>query len=578
MLPIDQVGAGRDKVTGTGVGGRQASPVIPAVPGNATGRSPRTSDKNRNTRRYVKTNDRFLGDPVNFNKFFTIKSPNGADLTKMNLLKADRELYEQLGELEKFNKDNDRKLYIEVRTADQGHKLTTLKKLAGETVEVIPHEQFNQSQDVITSDFLRNYTEEEIAEGFYYLGVRKVYRIKRRNNKGELEPTNTLILTFNTCTPPDKVRIVAGLGERVRMYIPLPRRCYMCQNYGHLRKNCRSDKEICGRCSEDCDQHHTTKTCQKTPKCFHCGLSHYSGSKICSRYTIEKEIIAVKVTDHLTFKEARRIVNARYPKRNLLYSAALQQNNEEQQTATTALTQNPTTNDVATQQRHTYALQGAIPKQTPSVAVPQQQILDPTESPALDGATAAPTEQRLSADPARSLAPGVVSVAPSEQHPPADPTGSLAPGGVSVAPPAQRRQRAHDGSLERPALKNILEQYGSPKLKRGNKRHKSTSPTRNAENPQQKRAKAPSKEKETKTAQPNSKMKISNIPTISGTTQPTNYTEVYNATDDPHLSQINRGTSGHNRTLSEIPRSQHDPGNKDRQRRHSSSKPRWKHK
>ena len=319
-LPTDQVGVGRHQGTGPGVGGRQASPVGSAVPNHsASGRSPRTSDRNRNTRRYVNTNNRFLGDPVTFNKFFTIKSPHGADLTRMNLLKADREIYNLLGEVERFNRDNENKLYVEVKSAEQGHKLSALTKLVNETVEVTPHEQYNQSQGVITSDFLRDYSEEEIVDGLHYLGVRKAYRIKRRNKSGVLEPTTTLILTFNTSSPPDKVRIVTGLGERVRMDIPLPRRCYMCQNYGHVKKNCRREKEICGRCSKECDEHHTTKTCQSTSKCFHCGLPHYTGSKVCTRYTIEKEIIAIKVTEHLTFKEARRKVNARYPRTNVPY-------------------------------------------------------------------------------------------------------------------------------------------------------------------------------------------------------------------------------------------------------------------
>jgi hypothetical protein len=104
------------------------------------------------------------------------------------------------------------------------------------------------------------------------------------------------------------------------------------------------------------------------------------------------------------------------------------------------------------------------------------------------------------------------------------------------------------------------------------------SPARTADDPCQKRAKAPSKtkEKETKNAKYLPKMGMSNIPTISGTT--TLHTEMRKTKDDLHPTQNNRGTSAQNRTLTEVPRTQHDPGNRDRSRRPSASKTKWKHK
>ena len=57
----------------------------------------------------------------NFVKFFTIKSKNDANLTKLNMFKVDRTIRNKIGAFEKISEDYSNKTWtIEVRSAAQG--------------------------------------------------------------------------------------------------------------------------------------------------------------------------------------------------------------------------------------------------------------------------------------------------------------------------------------------------------------------------------------------------------------------------------------------------------------------------
>ena len=74
---------------------------------------------------------------------------------------------------------------------------------------------------------------------------------------------------------------------RVRLYHPVPLRCYRCQQYGHGISSC-NNKKICGACSGD----HTLRECDKSrdPICYHCGMGHITGNIRC-RYTARAQKI-----------------------------------------------------------------------------------------------------------------------------------------------------------------------------------------------------------------------------------------------------------------------------------------------
>lgn len=313
--------------------GEPQSPTIPATPkpGVVTQRvghnNGKQSAKPRDTNKILPNdmNTRFeqLFGPKRFNKYYTIKSINDANLTQLNMFKVDKAITQYIGRCEKLTEEfNTKSWTVEVRTEEQGEKLMQMTELLREPVTVTPHEHHNQSQGVITCALLKGYSDEDIAEGLAEQGVTCCRRIIRRPKSEQPEPTTTLILTFNTSNPPDRIVIRTGLVERVRPYIPLPRRCFKCHNYGHSGAKCRRQLGVCIQCGGDLIGDHKSETCQLPVQCIHCHQPHSVTSRTCPRYLLEKEILAIKTKEHLTFAEARSKVNLNIITTNKTYATA----------------------------------------------------------------------------------------------------------------------------------------------------------------------------------------------------------------------------------------------------------------
>lgn len=110
------------------------------------------------------------------------------------------------------------------------------------------------------------------------------------------------ILTFDRSTLPQSV--TAGfLHCEVRQYIPNPRRCFKCQRYGHSTTSCRG-RLTCPKCAA---YDHTSENCTSDElKCPNCEQPHAAYSRKCEKFKAEKEIINLKVTQNISYQEARR--------------------------------------------------------------------------------------------------------------------------------------------------------------------------------------------------------------------------------------------------------------------------------
>ncbi|XP_055931848.1 uncharacterized protein LOC129962135 [Argiope bruennichi] len=209
-------------------------------------------------------------------------------------------------------------LLVQVSTKKQSHQILKLKALATIPVSVQPHVALNYSKGVITCGELFNVPLEEILKELQGQGVTHVRRITIRRD-GQLLDTKHLILTFHSPKLPEY--IYAGYMKLpVRQYIPNPLRCFQCQRFGHSKVNCRGTV-TCARCAE---KGHDSQQCTAQEKCVNCDGAHSSFSRACKRWTLEKQIITLKIKESISYPEARRKVLSLVLVFQLSYASAVQ--------------------------------------------------------------------------------------------------------------------------------------------------------------------------------------------------------------------------------------------------------------
>lgn len=180
------------------------------------------------------------------------------------------------------------------------NRILNATEMMGTKISASLHKSLNTSRGVIAVSELIDVPVEEILENLKEQGVIDVYKIKiRRNN--EYIVTRNLVLTFDRPTIPEKLK-VGYLSTDVRAYIPNPLRCFRCNRFGHAAGACRGSP-CCARCGLP---EHETKDCKASYKCVNCSGDHPAYSRSCPRWKLEKEILHIKVTQNLTFPEARK--------------------------------------------------------------------------------------------------------------------------------------------------------------------------------------------------------------------------------------------------------------------------------
>ncbi|XP_055924526.1 uncharacterized protein LOC129956619 [Argiope bruennichi] len=253
-----------------------------------------------------------------FDTFFTIKRVSDSKDTFHSVSPFLVQKAIVVGDVAGIRKLRSGDLLIEVNSKKQAQQITKLKALATIPATVSPHSSLNYSKGVITCGELYNVSLEEISKGFQQQGVTHVRRITIRRD-GQLINTKHLILTFHSPKLPEFVN--AGyLKLPVRAYIPNPLRCFQCQRFGHSIANCRGTV-TCARCAE---KGHESQECTAPEKCVNCGEDHASFSRLCKRWTLEKQITTLKFKENITYPEARRKILAQTPTPGLTYASVVQ--------------------------------------------------------------------------------------------------------------------------------------------------------------------------------------------------------------------------------------------------------------
>ena len=248
----------------------------------------------------------------NFARYLIIKSKTSEKpITSLSPFVIEKQIEATIGTAKSVKKLKDHTLLVETTRKGQTDNLKIMDTFFGVPVEVTEHKSLNSSKGIIGNKILKEESEENILDYLRPQGVTHVKRFKIRKNN-ELKNTNTLLLTFNTVVAPKTLKIFYEIIP-VDLYVPNPLRCFNCQKFGHHESNCPADEgSVCERCGTG-NHDHLTSQCKKPVKCVNCGGNHTSRSIDCDVWKKEKEIMKIKVTQRLTYPEAKKVYEQHTP-------------------------------------------------------------------------------------------------------------------------------------------------------------------------------------------------------------------------------------------------------------------------
>ena len=254
-----------------------------------------------------------------FDKYLTVNIESPI----CDIFETHREIVKVCGREPKISPLGNNKVIVECASPEESDRLKNLTHLAGIKAQCSPYDSMNHTKGIIFAPQLMVYSEEKLKEELEDQGVIKVERIKKKIN-GALVPLPNLIITFNSTRLPQEIK-AAWYRFKIRQYIPRPRRCFHCQEYGHVINLCRRKNQgqpaICVNCGEI--EH---GECSRPSKCVHCGEGHSSLSQNCDMYIFEREVQAMRITQKITFSEAKHRVLENFIRHGVSFSSIVAKN------------------------------------------------------------------------------------------------------------------------------------------------------------------------------------------------------------------------------------------------------------
>ncbi|XP_064456868.1 uncharacterized protein LOC135367496 [Ornithodoros turicata] len=281
-------------------------------------------------------------------------------------------------------------LLIKCTSVKDCQQILTTTEMLGIPISASLHKTLNTCRGVVAVAGLIDVPVEEILANLKEQAVIDVRKLKIRKNN-EYITTRNVVLTFDRPSLPDKLK-VGYLSVEVRPYIPNPLRSFKCNRFGHAADACRGSP-CCARCGQ---QGHDTKECRGPDCCVNCSSDHPSYSRSCAKWKLEKEILRIKVTENISYPEARKKVSPFFTQKS--FSAVLQQKPRmvtvHTQTDIPPRTQPTTSEDgVKTKPHNENAVVTAtavLPSSSPSVEMPSMECDDDSSSELSLGSTSSP--------------------------------------------------------------------------------------------------------------------------------------------------------------------------------------------
>ena len=280
-------------------------PFSPVVDLSTRGaKSPKVSSNNRKTLKTKPQDNRTiqiapgLYEANDFDKYMTVV----VDTTNSDIFDIHRDLVSVCGSEPKIYTQGSGRLLVEAPTPAISQKLQNLTLLGGVTATCAPHTYMNKSRGIVYAPQLLRYPEDKLLAEFASQGVSDVRRLSRLQNNA-VTPLPQLVLTYDRLTLPEHLN-AAWYRYKIRPFVPRPRRCFHCQEFGHILDSCRRKAQglpsLCVNCGQE-----SHGNCTNTPRCVHCGGDHPSSSKQCDMFRFENEVQSIRISDRLPYREAR---------------------------------------------------------------------------------------------------------------------------------------------------------------------------------------------------------------------------------------------------------------------------------
>ena len=224
--------------------------------------TPNEKKKKRRADDIITTSDEEEADSA-FPHFLVVE-PASNEPIKHSIFTIQKIIQCAVGTVKSAKKLRNGNILLEVDTKTQANNALKMHTWIDIPVKVSPHRSLNSSRGVIRCRDFRDCSDDEILDALKSQGVTSVKHITSNRN-GTVEPTNTIIVTFNTPTAPTFIK-AAYQKVAVETFIPNPLRCYGCQKFGHGKSSCNR-RAVCARCgAED----HLDSECHRPPQCANC--------------------------------------------------------------------------------------------------------------------------------------------------------------------------------------------------------------------------------------------------------------------------------------------------------------------